>query len=152
MKKNDADLNRRLLRGTGIIMIIFGVMETLLFVLLLTALLIMKTAIVDLFSGKREIVSAALFLGAGLTELAAGILGCRFAKRGNGRTACLAGGLLCLAVTVASLILLGREADLLWLVTILLCAVLPSVYIISVLRCEPIQQTAIDREIVKGDS
>ena len=120
MNTQNGDLSRRLLRGTGVIMIVFGIFETLVFVLLLVALLIMKSAIVDLFSGKREILSAAFFLGAGLTELAAGIL-----------------GLLCLAVTVASLILLGREADLLWLGTILLCAVVPAVYIVAVLRCKP---------------
>ena len=134
MEKQETNLAGRLLRGTGVIMIVFGVLETLLFAVLLAALLFVKTAILDLLSGTRELVGAGFFLGAGLTELVAGILGCRFAKRGTCKPACLILGLLCLGCTVVSLILLGREADLLWFGTMLLCAVVPVVYLVCVLR------------------
>lgn len=136
MEKQERGFGSSLLRGTGILMIVFGVFETLLFVVLLAALLFVKSAVLDLFSGKRELVSAAAFLEAGLAELAAGIFGCRLAKRGKGKLLCLILGLLCLGLTGASLILLGGRADLLRIGTILLCAVVPVVYLVCVLRTE----------------
>lgn len=133
MEKQERRFGSGLLRGVGILMIVFGVIETLLFVALVAVLLFVKSEVLDLFSGKRELVSAAAFLGAGLTELIAGSFGCRLAKRGKGKLLCLILGLLCLGLTEVSLILLGPQMALLSLSTLLLCSVVPVVYLCCVI-------------------
>ena len=129
--KDERSLMQRLLHGTGVIMTVYGALEMVLFIVYLGVVLFASHTVGSVLSAKTEIIGAAAFLAAALTELIAGILGFRSVKTGGSTTPCLIFGILCLLLTVASLILLGARMKLLTVASIAVCAVLPVILIAS---------------------
>lgn len=129
--KDERGLMQRLLHGTGVIMTVYGALEMVIFIVYLGVVLFASHTVGGILSAKTEIIGAAVFLAAALTELIAGILGFRSVKTGGSTIPCLIFGILCLLLTVASLILLGTRMKLLTVASIAVCAVLPVLLIVS---------------------
>ena len=129
--KDERSLMQSLLHGTGVIMTVYGALEMVIFIVYLGVVLFASHTVGGVFSAKTEIIGAAAFLAAALTELIAGILGFRSVKTGGSTIPCLIFGILCLLLTVASLILLGARMKLLTVASIAVCAVLPVLLIVS---------------------
>ena len=134
--KHERSFGERLLRGSGIVMSIFGAVETVIFIVLTGLLIVANGATVSLFSGSREIIGAAAFLVAAIVELIAGILGARCAKTGAGVKPCLVLGVLSLGLTLLSLMLIDRKFDLLTGASLVICAVMPIVYLYAAFQTQ----------------
>lgn len=129
--RNERTTSERLLHGAGVIMTVFGVLELLLFAVYLGVVFFAHKTIGQLFSANRELIDAGLFAGAALTELIAGILGMRCVKTYGRTTPILIFGVLCLGLTTAALVLLGRRLDFLSFASLIVCAVVPVVFLIA---------------------
>ena len=140
--KQNMNLSERLLRGTGIVMSVFGALETVVFIVLTGGLIVANSATVSLFSGTGEIIGAAAFLATALLELITGILGARCAKNGASETVCIVFGVLCLGLTILSLIMIGRKFDLLSGASLAICAILPIIYIFAAFKTQQARNAA----------
>ena len=130
----ERSISERILRGTGILMTVFGALETVVFLVYLGAIVYFNQKSGSIFSGGSVIVGAGLFLGGAVTELIAGVLGFRCVKTGASTIPGFVFCVLCLGLTAASLILLGREIDALTVVSVAICAVVPAVYLWAALK------------------
>ncbi len=127
---------RTLLKTAGILMIVFGALGSLVYLLGLAAVVGLRYATSGLFSASEDLVGMALLLAGALVELITGILGVRAAKKperaGRGR---LVWGVLCLLLTLAGIghIALRRATAPLWelIFGLVLGAVVPVVYLIA---------------------
>lgn len=130
---------RTLLKVTGVLMVIFGVFGVLLYLFGLAAVIGLTYATSGIISGSGDLIGMGLLLAAALTELIAGILGLRAAKRperaGKGL---LFWGVLCLLLTLAGLghIALRSAGAPGWELAlgVLLGAVTPIVYLVAAAR------------------
>ena len=127
---------RTLLKISGVLMILFGVLCTLIYCLGLAGFAALNYATGGIFSVRSDLIGMALLLAAGIAELICGILGVRAAKRperaGKGR---LVWGVLCLLLSILSIgSIIVRNAGIpLWepLTALILAAVVPIVYLVS---------------------
>ena len=139
MEKVYDPAGRTLLKVTGVLMIVFGVFGLLIYAAGLAAVIGLTYATSGVFSGSNDLLGMSLLLAAALTELIAGILGVRAAKKpertGMGRVFwCV----LCLLLTLAGMghIALRTAAAPRWelLLGMVLSVVVPVVYLVAVGR------------------
>ena len=130
---NERSNSERVLSGAGILMTVFGALETVLFLVYVGVLVYVSKKAGNVFSATEALLSGALFLFAALTELIAGILGFRSVKTGGRATAGMIFAALSLAASVAALILMGGM-DLLTTVSLIVCAVVPVIYLTAAIR------------------
>ena len=130
---------RTLLRITGVLMIIFGVLGFFLYALGLVAVIGVTYITSGVFSGSADLVGMGLLLAAALAELIAGILGVKAAKKparaGNGL---IVWGALTLLLTLAGMlhIALRTSSAPIWELALglVLGLVVPVVYLIAAAR------------------
>ncbi len=107
--KQNMNLSERLLRGTGIVMSVFGALETVVFIVLTGGLIVANSATVSLFASE---------------------------------TVCIVFGVLCLGLTILSLVMIGRKFDLLSGASLAICAILPIIYIFAAFKTQQARNAA----------
>ena len=140
MEWNCDPLGSALLKISGILMILFGVLGILVYLAGLAAVFGLSYITAGLFSSSQDLVGVGLLLASALMELIAGILGARSAKRPDRTRRCLIPGSLTLLITAAGLLhILLRSRELPWL-SLILGLILPVVYLIGtvLLRNSPL--------------
>lgn len=96
---------RTLLKTTGVIMLIFGILGILLYAAGLAAVVGVTYVTGGVFSGSADLIGMALLLAAALAELIAGILGSRAAKRpARAGKGLIVWGVLTLLLTLAGML------------------------------------------------
>lgn len=96
---------RTLLKTTGVIMLIFGILGVLLYAAGLAAIIGVTYVTGGVFSGSTDLIGMGLLLAAALAELIAGILGCRTAKRpARAGKGLIVWGVLTLLLTLAGML------------------------------------------------
>ena len=136
MEQQVIPASRSLLRICGIIMIVFGVLCTLIYLLGFAGVFALNYATGGIFSANSDLIGMGLLAAAAIAELIAGILGNRAAKRPErAGKSLLVWGALCLLLAVAgigSIVLRGASITL-WqpIAALLLAAVVPIVYLVS---------------------
>ena len=130
---------RTLLRITGVLMIIFGVLGFFLYAAGLAAIIGVTYVTGGVFAGSADLIGMGLLLAAALAELIAGILGCRAAKlparAGKGL---IVWGVLTLLLTLAGMlhIALRTSSAPIWELALglVLGVVTPVVYLVAAAR------------------
>ena len=131
---------RTLLKISGILMIVFGVFGLLVYTLGLAAVLGLSYATGGIFSAAGDLIGMSLLLAGALTELIAGILGTKAAKRpARAGKALFVWGALSLLLALAGMghIFLRTAASApLWapILGLVLSLVLPLVYLTAAAR------------------
>ena len=130
---------RTLLKTTSVIMLIFGILGFLIYALGLAAVIGVTYVTSGILSGSEDLIGMGLLLAAALTELIAGILGVRAAKKpvraGKGL---IVWGVLTLLLTLAGMghIALRTTNAPLWelILGLILGVVTPVVYLAAASR------------------
>lgn len=135
MNKNEQSRAEEVLRLSGGVMIGFGIVRIVLSTLLLLALLGLDYLTGSIFRTLPHLLGAAFLLASAVTEVVAGALGVKCAKRRRGTVACLICGALCLALSVAAVLLNLRAFPLRIAVGLALSLVVPVVYLLAALKC-----------------
>ena len=130
---------RTLLKTTGVIMLIFGILGVLLYAAGLAAIIGVTYVTGGVFAGSADLIGMALLLAAALAELIAGILGCRAAKRpGRAGKGLIVWGVLTLLLTLAGMlhIALRTSSAPIWELALglVLGVVTPVVYLVAAAR------------------
>ena len=130
---------RTLLKTTGVIMLIFGILGILLYAAGLAAIIGVTYVTGGVFSGSADLIGMALLLAAALAELIAGILGCRAAKRpARAGKGLIVWGVLTLLLTLAGMlhIALRTSSAPIWELALglVLGVVTPVVYLVAAAR------------------
>ena len=130
---------RTLLKTTGVIMLIFGILGILLYAAGLAAIIGVTYVTGGVFAGSADLIGMALLLAAALAELIAGILGCRAAKRpGRAGKGLIVWGVLTLLLTLAGMlhIALRTSSAPIWELALglVLGVVTPVVYLVAAAR------------------
>ena len=130
---------RTLLKTTGVIMLIFGILGILLYAAGLAAIIGVTYVTGGVFSGSTDLIGMGLLLAAALAELIAGILGCRAAKRpARAGKGLIVWGVLTLLLTLAGMlhIALRSVGAPVWELALglVLGVVTPIVYLVAAAR------------------
>ena len=139
---------RSLLKITSVLMLIFGILGVLLYAAGLAAMIGVTYVTSGIFSASNDLIGMGLLLAAALTELIAGILGSRTAKRpARAGKGLILWGVLTLLLTLAGtlFIALRTSSAPIWELALglVLGLVVPVVYLIAAARllkgpiCEP---------------
>jgi hypothetical protein len=139
MEKSYDPAGRTLLKTTGVIMLIFGILGILIYAAGLAVVVGLTYATSGIFSASDDLIGMSLLLAAAIAELIAGILGVRAANRPRrAGIGLIVWGLLTLALTLAGMIHIALRASTapLWelVLGILLGVVTPVVYLVAVAR------------------
>ena len=145
-----------LLRITGVLMILFGVVGVLIYLLGLAGVFALSYATGGIFSANSDMIGMGLLLAAAITELIAGILGVRAAKRpvrlGGGL---LVWGGLCLLLSIVGIgfIALRSTTLPLWqpLAALVLGAVTPIVFLVSAAKLLSVPDTPEEEPAAEDD-
>lgn len=130
---------RSLLKTTGVLMLIFGIFGTVLYLLGLAAILILRYATSGVFSAAKDLIGMSLLLVSAIVELICGILGIRAAKKLERLSRSMTvWGCICLLLTLISIGHIAlRDSTLQWWLLplgVLLSAVVPIVYLVAIQR------------------
>lgn len=132
-------LGMQLLKITGVIMIIFGAVGILLYLLGLAAIIGLTYATSGIFSSSTDLIGMGLLLVGAIVELIAGILGVRTAKKPEqAGKKLIVWGILSLILSLAGMgqIALRAIATPLWelVIGMVLVVVVPATYLYAVKR------------------
>lgn len=125
---------RRLLKIAGMIMLVFGVFGTVLYLLGLAGVLALNYATSGVFSVGSDLIGMGLLLLCAVAELTSGVLGLRSAKQPEraGRSLLVWSGLTLLLTLLGMGWIVFRSANLPWwelVLGLLLGVVTPAVYL-----------------------
>lgn len=134
MKRKEQLCRSELLRLSARVMVIFGILSSVIFLLLLMAVLGFLYLTGGVFNATMSVVGVGLLLLAGISEFIAGILGGRSCKTGHRLISCLVWGGLTLALTVAGTVVNFQTAPKQLLLTLVLELVLPILYLIGAVQ------------------
>ena len=128
---------KTLLKITGVIMLVFGILGVLLYLVGLGAVIVLNYATSGIFSASDDLIGMGLLLAAALAELIAGILGVRAAKKpARAGKGLIVWGVLTLLLTLAGMghIALRASSAPRWELAlgIVLGVVTPIVYLVAV--------------------
>ncbi len=127
---------RSLLKITSVLMLIFGILGVLLYAAGLAAMIGVTYVTSGIFSASNDLIGMGLLLAAALTELIAGILGSRTAKRpARAGKGLIVWGVLTLLLTLAGtlFIALRTSSAPIWELALgpVLGVVIPIVYLLA---------------------
>jgi hypothetical protein len=130
---------RTLLKTTGVIMLLFGVLGFLIYAVGLAAVIGVTYVTSGILSGSDDLIGMGLLLAAAVAELIAGILGLRAAKKpARAGKSLLVWGVLTLLLTLAGMghIALRTTNAPLWelVLGLILGVVTPVVYLVAAAR------------------
>ena len=138
-----------LLKLTGTLMLIFGILGSLLYAAFLAVFLAASYMTGSIFSGVTDVVGISLLLAAAVAELVSGALGMKAAKRSRRAGACLVWGAVTLVLTLAGIgcILLRLHNGAWWEAALaaLLGVVTPAVYLYAAARRSSERQASAAR-------
>lgn len=128
-----------LLRLTGTLMLIFGILGVLIYAAFLAVFILANKFTAGIFSAGIDFVGMGLLFAAALAELISAVLGRKAAKAPEKAGRCLPWGWITLILTLAGVgfILFRRPTGAWWqaVAAVLLGMVLPIVYLVSASRC-----------------
>ena len=133
---------RTLLKTAATLMIVFGAVGILIYLLGLAAVIGISYATSGVFSASRDLFGMSLLLAGAIVELIAGILGVKAAKRpARAGKALLVWGALCLLLTLAGMghiALRAADSAPLWelILGLVLGVVTPVVYLVGAARLQ----------------
>ena len=127
---------RSLLKITSVLMLIFGILGVLLYAAGLAAMIGVTYVTSGIFSASNDLIGMGLLLAAALTELIAGILGSRTAKRpARAGKGLILWGVLTLLLTLAGTLFIAlRATNVPWwelALGLVLGIVIPIVYLLA---------------------
>ena len=130
---------RSLLRLTGTLMLIFGILGVVIYAVFIAVLIAANKMTGGIFSFSADIAGMGLLFAAALAELISGVLGRKAAKAPEKAGRCRVWGWITLILTLAGVgfILLRRPAGAWWqaIAAVVLGMVVPAVYLVGASRC-----------------